>query len=455
MKSLLLAPALVSFVNTDLYVDSLETSPVVTELVAIATVVDPPIVELEFFAEFVPVVAEEEEVDRVHALRRDIDALGTSLTATQEAVEEVARQRDQARGEVRALAKANHEILTELKAFRHEMEMARKETEEWKSRSIDLEKRANDRVLAKAEMLEFRDLLGGAMEEFRALKGDLAQARLELQDPIERANLKEQLAQANTKRLRLNDEIEMALIARERTILEAARTRKDLEGQMASLRTEAQSAKEMRDELRSANAVKMKALADVEVLRKEMERSGTALAETSAALKVAQEGIVALQAEKGAAVESRSVAQRERDEARAGVEHLQNQVEEVRAEAEFSKLALAELTAEMKDLEVARQTADQELEQSSTALDQAHEDLAFLNRAKGGLEQLLFTKNAELMALKDNPGKTPASGKLKFKRKMQASDEKSSGPPESPKREDPAEESEDGNRNTAGVLAAE
>lgn len=440
MKSLLLAPALVSFVNTDLYVDSLETSPVVTELVAIATVVDPPIVELEFFPEFVPVVAQDEEADRVQALRMDIDALGTSLTTTQEAVEEVARQRDQARDEVRALAKANHEILTELKAFRHEMEMARKETEEWKRRSMDLEKRANDRVLAKAEMLEFRDLLGGAMEEFRALKGDLAQARLELQDPIERANLKEELAQANTRQLRLNDEIEMALIARERTILEAARTRKELEGQMASLRTEAQSAKEMRDELRSANAVKMKALADVEVLRKEMERSGTALEETSAGLKVAQEGIVALQAEKGAAVESRMVVQRERDEARAGVEHLQNQVEEVRAEAEFSKLAMAELTAELKDLEVARQTADQELEQSSTALDQFHEEVAFLKKVKGGLEHLLFKKDAELQKL----------------RKVQAaSEEKSSGPPESPKSEDPAEESEDGNRNTAGVLAAE
>ena len=137
MKSLLLVPALVSFVNTDLSLDSLETSPVVIELVAIATVVDPPIVELEFFPEFVPVVAPEEEADRVQALLMDIDALGTSLTATQEAVEEVARQRDQARDEVCALTKANHEILTELKVFRHEMEMARKEAEEWKRRSTD------------------------------------------------------------------------------------------------------------------------------------------------------------------------------------------------------------------------------------------------------------------------------------------------------------------------------
>jgi len=308
---------------------------------------------------------------------------------------------------------------------------------------MDLEERANDRVLAKAEMLEFRDLMGGAMEEFRALKGDLAQARLELQDPIERANLKEQLAEANSRQERLNDEIKMALIARERTILEAARTRKELEGRMASLRPEAQSAKEMRDELRSANAVKMKALADVELLRKERERSGRSQEETSAALKGAQEGIVALQAEKGAAVESRMVAQRERDEARAGVEELQNQVEEVRAENEFSKLAMVELTEELKDLEVARQTADQELEQSSAALDQAHEEVVFLNKAKGGLEQLLFTKTAEIRKLK---------GDL---RKVQATAEKSSGPPESPKREDPAEESEDGNRNTAGVLAAE
>jgi chromosome segregation ATPase len=437
MKSLLLAPALVSFVNTDQLVEPVETKPIVIELVAIASVEDPPIVELAPLPEFVPVVVKEVDADRVQGLREDLEELAASLRAIQGAVENVAQQRDQARDEVRALAMANHEMLKEMKAFRHEMEMARKETEQWKNRADEMEKRANDQALANAEMQKFRAELQGAMNDFRAMRDDIATVRGELQDPIERADLKEQLAEAAVKQNRLSDEIEMALIAREKTILEAARTRKELEGKMATLMRQAHSAKEMRDELRTTNAVKMKALADVEVLRKQLQRSEDALEATAVELEVAQDGNLALQAEKAAAVESRMVAHHERDEARSELGDLEEQVEEVRRDAEDSNQAVAEVTEELKEAEMAREATGQELVEASGALDKVQEEVVFLNKAKGGLEELLFRKTAEIRKLK---------GEL---RKMHASREKSSKPPKSPTPNDP----EKGKEATAQALA--
>lgn len=436
MKSLLLAPFLVSFANTDYSVESIETE-VATPLVAIATVVDRPIVELANVPEFVPIVAQDGEDERVLALRQDLEDLAANLVATQRSVETVAEQRDQAREEVRALAKANHEMLKEMKAFRQEMETARAEGEQWKTRATFLEERANEQALANADIQKFRTEMRSVMEEFHAMKGDITLVREELQDPIERANLKEQLAEGNAKQERLGDEIEMALIAREKTILEAARTRKELDAKIAELTTEAQAAVEMRDDLRSANAVKMKALADVEVLKKQLGESNEIQASTIAELQVAQEGMLALQAEKTAAVEARMVANQERDQAQSNVEDLKGQIDEVRAEAEASKIAFAELTNELKNTEVLRQETGKELETAAGALDKSQEEVVFLNKAKGGLEELLFKKTAEIRKLK---------GELQ---KVHASRDKADGPAESPKAEDPAEKPEKKSQATA------
>ena len=74
---------------------------------------------------------------------------------------------------------------------------------------------------------------------------------------------------------------------------------------------------------------------------------------------------------------------------------------------------------------MAREATGQELVEASGALDKVQEEVVFLNKAKGGLEELLFRKTAEIRKLK---------GEL---RKVYASHEKSSKPPKSPTPNDP------------------
>lgn len=444
MKSLLFAPALVSFVNSDLAVDANEVvSSPVPELLAFTIVEEHPLVEILDPLPFVPVVAKEGEENRLHELQNELDKLAASLKATQQAVENVAKQRDEAREEVRALTAANHEMLGEMKAFRQQMEAAHNEAEKWKAHAAKMERKANDQVLANAELQKFRTELQGAIKEFQVMKGDLARARTEFQDPIERANLKEQLAESKAKQERLGDEIEMALIAREKTIQESARTRRELEGKMETLMKQAQAANELRDELRSTNAAKMKALADVEVLRKEVEKSEASRATVTAELETAQGGLVALQAEKTAALELGTVAARERDEARAEMENLRGALEQARAETETVRKAATELTEELKTAEIERETTRKQLAEASGVIEKTQEELVFLNKAKGGLEELLFKKTADIRKLK---------GEL---RKAQASREQVSPPREGPESPDdsPTEEGVGEERATAQALA--
>ena len=103
MKSLLLAPALVSLVQPDIVVESVETE-VPIPLVAVA--VDPPLVELAPDPGVVPIAVVQDEDARVQTLRQDLEGIAANLMAAQRAVETMAEQRDQARGEVGALAVA-------------------------------------------------------------------------------------------------------------------------------------------------------------------------------------------------------------------------------------------------------------------------------------------------------------------------------------------------------------
>ena len=455
MKTLLLAPALVSFINTDFAVDPNDVKPVsAPALFAFTEVVkERPIVELQDPPPFLPVVAKEDDAkeddakediakddiakddiakddNRLLELKADLGRLAESLKTTQHAVQNVAQQRDEAREEVRALAIANHEMLKEMKAFRQEMAVARQETEKWKAQAAAMERKVNDRALADADLHEFRNELQGALKDLQSMKGDIAKARDEFQDPIERANLKEQLAAAEKSQDRLGDEIEMALIAREKTIQESARTRKELEGKMATLMKQAQSAQEMRDELRSTNAVKMKALADVEVLRKELQKSQEGQQLVRQDLAVARDGLEALQAEKAAAMEAKAVASLERDEAQAGLKGLEGQIEEVRQDAETARQAVADVAEKLKFVQTERETAGKELAEAAGVLQKTVEEITFLNKAKGGLEELLFKKTAEIRMLK---------GEL---RKVQASRQKSPELPEDSPRPDDAEEPE-------------
>ncbi|MFP6885519.1 MAG: hypothetical protein VCA40_13870, partial [Roseibacillus sp.] len=253
-------------------------------------------------------------------------------------------------------------------------------------------------------------------QEFRTMKDDIALVRQELQDPIERANLKEQLAESKAREERLGAEMEMALIAREKTIMEAVRTRKDEEARVTELTAEAQGAVEVRDELRSSRAAQMKALVDVEILKKQLGRSKEMQDKSVAELQEARESLQAIQAEKVATAEARMLARLERDRAQAEAEELSGQIAGVRAEAEASRQTVAQFAMELEETEVARQETEgarqetgKKLEIASGELDKTRGEVIFLNKAKGGLEELLFRKTAEIRKLKGDLRKLHAS----------------------------------------------
>ncbi len=429
MKSLLLAPALVSLVQPDIVVESVETEMPIP-LVAIAVVDDPPLVELAPDPGAVPVAGNQDEEARVQNLRQDLEGIAANLMAAQRAVETMAEQRDQARGEVSALARANHEMLQEMKVFREEMEKARREAADWKAQAAAFEAQVNDEPGLPAEIRGFRAEMARVMQEFRTMKDEIALVRQELQDPIERANLKEQLAESKAREERLGTEIEMALIAREKTILEAARARKDEEARITELTVEVQRAVELRDELRSTRAAQMKALVDVEILKKQLGRSKDMQDQAVAELQEARESLQSLQAEKVATAEARMLAGLERDQAQAEAEELSGQIAGVRAEAEVSRETVAQLAMELEETEVARQETEEarqkteearqkteeahqetgkQLEIASGELDKTKGEVVFLNKAKGGLEELLFRKTAEIRKLKGDLRKLHAS----------------------------------------------
>ncbi|MDP7107294.1 MAG: hypothetical protein QGH41_09460 [Roseibacillus sp.] len=429
MKSLLLAPALVSLVQPDIVVESVETEMPIP-LVAIAVVDDPPLVELAPDPGAVPVAGNQDEEARVQNLRQDLEGIAANLMAAQRAVETMAEQRDQARGEVSALARANHEMLQEMKVFREEMEKARREAADWKAQAAAFEAQVNDEPGLPAEIRGFRAEMARVMQEFRAMKDEIALVRQELQDPIERANLKEQLAESKASEERLGTEIEMALIAREKTILEAARARKDEEARITELTVEVQRAVELRDELRSTRAAQMKALVDVEILKKQLGRSKDMQDQAVAELQETRESLQSLQAEKVATAEARMLAGLERDQAQAEAEELSGQIAGVRAEAEVSRETVAQLAMELEETEVARQETEEarqkteearqkteeahqetgkQLEIASGELDKTKGEVVFLNKAKGGLEELLFRKTAEIRKLKGDLRKLHAS----------------------------------------------
>ncbi len=180
---------------------------------------------------------------------------------------------------------------------------------------------------------------------------------------------------------------------------------------------------EVRDELRSSRAAQMKALVDVEILKKQLGRSKGMQDQALVDLQEARESLQALQAEKVATAEARMLARLERDRAQAEAEELSGQIAGVRAEAEASRQTVAQLAMELEETEVARQETEvarqetevarqetsKKLEIASGELDKTRGEVVFLNKAKGGLEELLFRKTAEIRKLKGDLRKLHAS----------------------------------------------
>ena len=144
----------------------------------------------------------------------------------------------------------------------------------------------------------------------------------------------------------------------------------------------------------------MKALVDVEVLKKSLGRAEELQSRTLADLQRARQSVEALQAEKTATAESRMLAHRERDLARAEADGLRGQVEGGRIEVERSRKTVTQLAEELEETELARQANHRDLEKASGALEQSQAEVALLSRAKGGLEELLSRKSAEVRKLR-------------------------------------------------------
>ncbi len=388
MKKLLVASPVLFLVHPVVASES-GKAEVPAPLVAVAAVEEPPLVEVAC-----DTGADEQTDDaRVLALRLDLQEITASLEEARRAVDTVAEQRDDAREEVGVLTMANHEMRREMKVLREAMEQARREAESWKAQVEKGEERPAAGPDIRAEM-------GKIMEEFRVMKEDLALVRQELSDPVERANLKEQLVESRAREEQLEEEVEMALRARDKAIQEAADNRKNLKSRIAVLDAESLETEDLRDQLRFSRAGQMKALVDVEVLKKSLGRAEELQSRTLADLQRARQSVEALQAEKTATAESRMLAHRERDLARAEADGLRGQVEGVRIEVERSRKTVTQLAEELEETELARQENHRELERASGALEQSQAEVALLSRAKGGLEELLSRKSAEVRKLR-------------------------------------------------------
>ena len=416
MKNLILAPVLMPIVSAVVAAGSPEMG-LATSLVAIGTVDEPPLIQFE--GSPVPVSLDDEPkvAEGVETLRVDLDALYESVAATQASIDRVAEQRDEARREVEALTKANHDLLKQQQGFRREMQLARQEAADWKARAGAFAQQADDHGKLADELRSFRAGMLDMMNDFEAMKGDLVAVRAELHDPIERANLKEQLARSEIAREDLEEELEWALVAREKAILEAGRSRQEMEKRIAGLHAEVRAAREIRDELRTTNAGKMKALVDVELLKKELSKSSAITEKAIRELTVARERVVALQAEKKAVARARLLVREEQGRA----ETLQEQLLKARSEREESRAALVRLTAELQETRASGQESGRQLELATDELDQSRKEVVLLTKAKGGLEELLFRKVAEIRKLKtelrgvhaanEAPGESPIARK--------------------------------------------
>jgi chromosome segregation ATPase len=273
-------------------------------------------------------------------LERDLREAGAHLQVARRTVEAVVEERDQAREEVGALTMANHRMLMQIRKLQQEKEESGQELAARKARAGKSIKPATGLRKIDVEMAELKG-------EFQALRGDLVRVRQELKDPIERAKLREELIAARAHGRRLEREIATVKKSGEEVREVAARKQMELTARISSLSAGAGSSNRLRDDLRSSRAGHMKALVDVELLKKDLGRASEREEKTLSALLQAQRGVEALQAEKAAVAQSRVQALRDRDEVRQEVESLRQQIAKVRSEREESRASVAQLTAEI------------------------------------------------------------------------------------------------------------
>ncbi len=255
-------------------------------------------------------------------------------------MEAVAEERDAARREVSALTMANHRMLMEIRKLQKEKEQALQEGEIWKARAEQRMKPASRPDEVAVEMAGFK-------AEFHALREDLVRVRKELKDPIERANLREQLVAARAHGERLEKEITTLIESREEERRAIARQQKKMTAKILALSSGTGGSDQLRDELRLSKAGHVKALVDVELLKKDLVRAGEREERALVELGQVQKSAEALHAQKAAMAESRMLVQYDLDKACREVENLRRQILKVRAEGEASRESVARLTLEL------------------------------------------------------------------------------------------------------------
>ena len=345
MKSLSVASALIILAHTVL-AEGLQGNDTLNSLIKISSVEDTPLV----FVGFDPCPTEQESESEVQDLRQDLRGAGARLHEARRAMEAVAEERDEARGEVSALTMANHRMLMEIRKLQKEREQALQEGEVWKARA---EQRMKPASRPDEEVVE----IAGFKAEFDALREDLVRVRQELNDPIERANLREQLVAARAHGERLEKEITTLLESREEERRAAARQQRKMTAKVLALSSGAGGSDQLRDDLRLSKAGHVKALVDVELLKKDLVRAGEREERALAELGQVQKGVEALHAQKAAMAESRMLVQHDLDKACREVENLRRQIAKVRSEGEASRESVARLTLELAHSEEAHREA--------------------------------------------------------------------------------------------------
>ena len=345
MKSLSVASALIILAHTVL-AEGLQGNDTLNSLIKISSVEDTPLV----FVGFDPCPTEQESESEVQDLRQDLRGAGARLHEARRAMEAVAEERDEARGEVSALTMANHRMLMEIRKLQKEKEQALQEGEVWKAR---VEQRMKPASRPDEEVVE----IAGFKAEFHALREDLVRVRQELNDPIERANLREQLVAARAHGERLEKEITTLLESREEERRAAARQQRKMTAKVLALSSGAGGSDQLRDDLRLSKAGHVKALVDVELLKKDLVRAGEREERALAELGEVRKGVEALHAQKAAMAESRMLVQHDLDKACREVENLRKQIAKVRSEGEASRESVARLTLELAHSEEAHREA--------------------------------------------------------------------------------------------------
>ena len=345
MKSLSVASALIILAHTVL-AEGVEGNETLNSLIKISSVEDAPLVLVGFD----PWSKEQESKSEVQDLKQDLRGAGARLHEARRAMEAVAEERDEARGEVSALTMANHRMLMEIRKLQKEKEQALQEGEVWKARA---EQRMKPASRPDEEVVE----IAGLKAEFHALREDLVRVRQELNDPIERANLREQLVAARAHGERLEKEITTLLESREEERRAAARQQRKMTAKVLALSSGAGGSDRLRDDLRLSKAGHVKALVDVELLKKDLVRAGEREERALAELGQVRKGVEALHAQKAAMAESRMLVQHDLDKACREVENLRRQIAKVRSEGEASRESVARLTLELAHSEKAHREA--------------------------------------------------------------------------------------------------